>query len=110
MITNTGRFNMNIAVACGLREAVIADFIKELQLTGDEFITEDGCFWVKCTQRKMTVQMPFLSEKMVRNSVRKLESKGIIKVAALNADKFDPTYWYTFTSYGEELLGNVRST
>ena len=25
-------------------------------------------------------------------------------------DKFDSTYWYTFTSYGEELLGNVRST
>ena len=101
---------MNIAVVCGLREAVIANLIKELQLTGDEFITIDGYFWVKCTQKTMTVQIPFLSEKMVRNSVRKLESKGIIKVAALNADKFDSTYWYTFTSYGEKLLGNVRST
>ena len=30
--------------------------------------------------------------------------KGIIKVAVLDEDKFDHTYYYTFTKYGEELL------
>jgi hypothetical protein len=92
MSSKERRFNMNIAIVCGLREAVIADFIRELKLTSDEIVTKHGYSWVKCTQKTMTVQIPFLSEKMVRNSVRKLESKGILKVAALDADKFDSTY------------------
>jgi hypothetical protein len=45
---------------------------------------------------------------MVRHSVRKLVDKGILKVAVLNNDRFDHTYWYTFTAYGDELLDDSR--
>lgn len=41
---------------------------------------------------------------MVRDSIRKLVKNGIIKVAKFSDYKFDHTYWYTFTAYGEELL------
>ena len=101
---NERKFNMNIASVCGLREAVIADFIRGLQLTGDDTTYRHGYFWVKCSQKMMTVHIPFLTEDMVQHSVRKLVDKGIIKVAVLDDDKFDHTYWYTFTKYGEELL------
>ena len=101
---NERKFNMNIASVCGLREAVIADFIRGLQLISDETTYRHGYFWVKCSQKMMTVHIPFLTEDMVQHSVRKLVDKGIIKVAVLDDDKFDHTYWYAFTAYGEELL------
>ena len=101
---NERKFNTDIAAVCGLREAVIVDFIRGWLLTSDETTYRHGHLWVKCTQKTMTVHLPFLTEGMVRNSIRKLVKKGIIKVAKFSDYKFDHTYWYTFTAYGEELL------
>ncbi len=101
---NERTFNMNIASVCGLREAVIADLIRELQLTSDETTCRHGKYWAKCSQKMMTVSLPFLSEDMIQRSVRKLVDNGIIKVGVFSDDKFDHTYWYTFTAYGEKLL------
>ena len=105
---NERKFNTDIASVCGLREAVIASFIRDLQMVRDETKYRHGYLWVRCTQKMMTVHMPFLTEDMVRHSVRKLVEKGIIKVDTLSEDKFDHTYWYTFTAYGDELLDDSR--
>ena len=105
---NERKFNTDIASVCGLREAVIAGFIRDLQMVRDETKYRHGYLWVRCTQKMMTVHMPFLTEDMVRHSVGKLVEKGIIKVATLSEDKFDHTYWYTFTAYGDELLADSR--
>ena len=101
---NERKFNTDIAAVCGLREAVIVDFIRGWLLTSDETTYRHGHLWVKCTQKTMTVHLPFLTEGMVRNSISKLLKKGIINVAKFSDYKFDHTYWYTFTAYGEELL------
>ena len=101
---NERKFNMDIAAVCGLREAVIVDFIRGWLLTSDETTYRHGHLWVKCAQKTMTVHLPFLTESMVRNSIRKLVKKGIIKIAKFSDYRFDHTYWYTFTDYGEELL------
>lgn len=101
---NERKFNTDIAAVCGIREAVIADFIRGWQLTSVETTYRHKHFWVKCSQKIMTVHLPFLTEDMVQHSVRKLVDKGIIKVGVFDDDKFDHTYWYTFTDYGEELL------
>ena len=101
---NERKFNMDIAAVCGLREAVIVDFIRGWLLTSDETTYRHGHLWVKCTQKTMTVHLPFLTEDMVRYSIRRLVKKGIIKVEKFSDYKFDHTYWYTFTAYGEELL------
>ena len=72
---NERKFNMDIASVCGLREAVIADFLRGLQVTSDETTYRHGYFWVKCTQKTITVHIPFLTEDMVRHSVNKLVEK-----------------------------------
>ena len=107
--SNERKYNMAIAAACGLREAVIADFIREMQSGGSAVKTIKGRSWVKCSQKTVTCHLPFMTEETVRNSVRKLEAKGIISVDILDDDKFDRTYWYSFTDYGEELLHYDRS-
>lgn len=101
---NERKYNIRIAALCGLREAVIADLIKDMQFRGADMKAMNGMTWVKCTQKTMTDHIPFLTEDTVRNSVRKLEAKGIISIGVLDDDKFDHTYWYAFTEYGEELL------
>ena len=80
---NERKFNMDIAAVCGLREAVIVDFIRGWLLTSDETTYRHGHLWVKCTQKTMTVHLPFLTESMVRNSIRKLVKKGIITMERL---------------------------
>ena len=105
---NEMRFNTDIAMVCGIRESVIAVFLRDLQAVSDETTYRHGYFWVKCTQKTMTVHMPFLTEDMVRLSVRKLVDRGIIKIAVLDEDLFDHTYYYTFTDYGLELLDDGR--
>lgn len=105
MRENERKYNLNIACKCGLREAVIADFIKGMHSKGGTTMKViDETIWVKCTQKTMTEEIPFLTEEMVRNSVRKLEAKGILSVDILDDDKFDRTYWYSFTTYGRELI------
>ena len=101
---NERKYNIRIAALYGLREAVIADLIKDMQFSGADMKAMNGMTWVKCTQKTMTDHIQFLTEDMVRNSVRKLEAKGIISIDVLDDDKFDHTYWYAFTEYGEELL------
>ena len=86
---NERKFNMDIAQVCGLREAVIADFIRGLQAISDETTYRHGYFWVKCTQKMITVHIPFLTEDMVRHSVNKLVESGIIKVLDLKWDMSD---------------------
>lgn len=107
---NERKYNVKIAKICGLREAVIVDFIKDMLFCGATMKAVDDRTWVKCSQRTMTDYMPFLSEEMVRNSVRKLEAKGIIDIDILDDDKFDRTYWYALSDYGKKLLYGDRSS
>ena len=78
------------------------------QRGSDRTTYRHGYFWVKCSQKTITVHIPFLTEDMVRHSVNKLVEKGIIKVGVFSDDKFDHTYYYTFTQYGNELLDDSR--
>ena len=44
---NERKFNMDIAAVCGLREAVIVDFIRGWLLTSDETTYRHGHLWVR---------------------------------------------------------------
>lgn len=101
---NERKYNLEIAKVCGLREAVIANCILDMHIWAPGMKAIDGKTWVKCPQKTIIDRLPFLTEETVRNSVRKLAAAGIIRYEMKSDDKFDRTYWYSFTDYGEELL------
>lgn len=101
---NERKYNIEIAKACGLREAVIANCILDMHIWAVDMKAVDGKTWVKCSQKAIIDRLPFLTEETVRTSVRKLAADGIIRYEVMSEDKFDRTYWYSFTDRGEKLL------
>ena len=45
-----------------------------------------------------------MSERMISRAARRLEKRGIIAIDEYNVSRFDHTYSYSFTEYGEELM------
>ena len=107
-MVNTIDFNKDIARDYGLRESVIATYLWELLDRDLESIERNGRVWTRISQRMITVALPFMSVDMARRSLKKLAEEGIIVRDVFNDDKFDHTYWYTFTAYGNELLDDSR--
>ena len=98
-------FNVRVACACGIREAVIATLLWSLlNDPEEEIISRHGKDWVRITQRMITAQFPFMTIDMVQGSIQKLKRKGIISIGDFNEDRFNHTNWYAFSDYGYELM------
>ena len=97
-------FDTDIARKCGVNAATVASFLWERIYSEDDYKTEYGVEWTRVSQKTMTVNMPHMSVKMIANAVKKLKSKGYIKVSKINDSKFDKTNWYAFTDFGFEAM------
>ena len=101
------KFKENIAISCGIKAAIVAQFIWDNIKLGsyDGNIYEaEGKTWCRCSMLMMTGFFPFMTKKMIRNALNELVRKNIIKKGCFNDSKFDHTNWYTFTAYGEHLM------
>lgn len=101
---NEMKFNEDVAVMCGLKEAVLASYLWELISIDDDSMYRYGRLWTRISQRSLSVHLPFLSEKAISRAARKLQEKGIIAIDEFNSSKFDRTYSYAFTEFGDELM------
>lgn len=104
------RINVEIAKLCGANAAAVADYIWHGSYVEDgdkELKVHDGYLWAKCKQKTISDGVKFLSVDGVSSAVRRLVCEGIIKMKSLSDDKFDHTYWYTFTEYGKKLMLDV---
>ena len=102
------RFRNNIALRCGIGAAVIAEYLWNLlakEVSDGSALQRHGRYWCRCSMQVMAGQFPFLSIHMVKSAVRILKEKKIIKCGCFNDNRFDHTNWYTFTDYGEKLMG-----
>jgi len=98
--------NVGLAVHIGIRTALVAQCLWDLcegrcPAESDIF---DGRRWLRMGQRSLAVTMPYLTRHTARFELERLVRLGIIRSACLNDDRFDHTNWYTFTSYGIELM------
>lgn len=103
MITEM-KFNEDVAVMCGLKEAVLATYLWELIARDDDAMYRYGRLWTRISQKSLSVHLPYLSERAISRAARKLQKKGIITIDEFNSSKFDRTYSYAFTDFGDEVM------
>ena len=101
---NEMKFNEDVAMMCGLKEAVLASFLWDLMLRDDEAVYRYGKMWTRISQRGISVHLPYMSERVISRAARKLRDKGILAIEKINDSKFDHTYSYAFTEFGCDLM------
>ena len=101
---NEMKFNEDVAMMCGLKEAVLASFLWDLVAKDDDVMYRYGRLWSRISQKNISVHLPYMSERMISRAARRLEKRGIIAIDEYNVSRFDHTYSYSFTEYGEELM------
>ena len=103
MITEM-KFNEEVAVMCGLKEAVLATYLWNLIARDDDVMYRYGRLWTRISQKSLSIHLPFLSVRSISGAAKKLEKEGIIAIDEFNSSKFDRTHSYAFTEFGDELM------
>lgn len=101
---NEMRFNEDVAMMCGLKEAVLATYLWDLIARDDDAMYRYGKLWTRMSQRSLSIHLPFLSEKMISRAAKRLQKEGIIVIDEFNNSKFDRTYSYAFTEFGDTVM------
>ena len=104
--------NENVAVSCGINEAIVAQFLWDSFKKSDrsEMIYEyNDEKWIKCSMLLMTGYMPFFTVNMLKKIIKNLVKENVIRKGRFNENHFDKTNWYSFTKYGKHLMGGDKS-
>lgn len=102
------KFRTSIAELCGLNAAVTAEILWEHfdeQMANGDTEAHFGYDWCRCSQAMIAVISGFcLSKHMVKDAIKELIKRDIIRKDCFNDSRFDRTNWYTFTEYGVRLM------
>lgn len=92
--------NNALATRLGINAALVADFLWEE--TENRFSPEHT--WFRFSHKMFTVEFPYISERTIRRTMKRLTDKGILKKCEHNASAFDRTLSYKFTDFGESIM------
>ena len=99
-------FNVELAERIGLKEAIILQHIyfwyQRNKANNKNF--HDETWWSFNKIETFVVIFPYIGIKSIRNTLKNLEDKEIIKTGCYNKVKFDRTKWYSITNKGFDLL------
>lgn len=98
-------FDIDIAKEYGITGAILLKHIYywvEKNRANDKHYI-NGCYWTYCSIKAFGELFPYMSAKVIRNSLTKLEEAGLIKVDCFNGQNYDRTKWYTITQKGKTL-------
>lgn len=89
-------FEVTLAWTVGLRPAIIYDFLREVCRENSRFGVDihDGVAWVRLPMRRFKRIFPYMCEKSIRSSIKKLVDKGLVKVGHYDEDH-NITNWYS---------------
>lgn len=99
----THAFNTNIAKEVGIECAVllynIEFWINKNRANNKHFY--EGRYWTYNTTKAFAELFPYMSEKVIYNSLKKLIDKGYLLKGNFNQNTFDRTCWYALADKGE---------
>lgn len=105
-------FDIDIAKIYGVNAAIllkhIGHWIDKNKANGKHFY--DGNYWTYNSVKAFKELFPYMSEKVIRNTLKKLEDDGIIITGNYNKVAYDRTTWYALTEKGKSifLLGKME--
>lgn len=99
-------FHVSVAVEVGVNAAVLLEqfnwWISKNQANGKHF--HDGRYWTYNSTKAFAEMYPYMSQKAVKNALRKLEDGGYIVVGDYNENRMKRPNWYSITEKGYSLL------
>lgn len=87
-------FDGRVAEEVGVNAAVVLGRLHRMGKVEGSF--KDGRVWVRASRKKVAEEIPFFSEKQVRDAINKLVNAGLIGVDVRNENPYDRTKWYSF--------------
>ena len=95
-------FSPQLAVKIGVNGALLLEYIifwnDQNAISKTNFY--DGCFWIRKSIKELHTIFPYLSQRIISNTLDKLELDGYIKTSDYNDSIFDKTKWYAVTKKG----------
>ena len=103
-------FSVEFAERYGILEAVLMNhmqfWIQKNELNKMNFY--DGHYWTYNSMRALHEMFPYVSERKLRNALKRLEDDGIIMTGNYNKSAYDRTIWYAITEKGKSILQNCK--
>lgn len=103
-------FDIDIAKEYGIPAAILLKHIYywvEKNRANDKHLIE-GEYWTYCSVKAFGELFPYMSAKVIRTGLTKLEDGGLIKTGCFNTQIYDRTKWYTLTAMGRSLCRNGK--
>ena len=103
-------FDIDIAKEYGIPAAILLKHIYywvEKNRANDKHLIE-GEYWTYCSVKAFGELFPYMSAKVIRTGLTKLEDGGLIKTGCFNTQIYDRTKWYTLTQNGRSLCRNGK--
>ena len=103
-------FDIDIAKEYGIPAAILLKHI--YYWVEKNRVNEKHCingeYWTYCSVKAFGELFPYMSAKVIRNGLTKLEDGGVIKTGCFNTQVYDRTKWYTLTPMGRSLCRNGK--
>lgn len=103
-------FDTNIAKKYGVHCAIILNhlyfWIEKNKANGKNFF--DGYYWTYNTKNSFSELFPYLTQRQIDYSLRKLIDEKIIITGNYNKSSYNRTLWYAITNFGYSILQNCK--
>ncbi len=99
-------FSVEIASKYDVHQALLLQHFSfwYLKNKADDVNFFSSDYWVRMKLEKLVEYFPYLTERQLSYTLKKLVEGGLLKSEKFNEKRYDRTNWYTFTKKGKKML------
>ena len=99
-------FDVELAQKYGVAEAILLNHFEywiELNRANEKNFY-DGRYWTFNSMKAFSKIFPYMTDKKIRNALKRLQDEGLIVTGNYNKLAYDRTLWYAFSDLAESIL------
>lgn len=103
-------FNVIVAKEYGIIEAIILNYFEYWisKNIANQKNYHNGFYWTYNSTRAFTELFPYISQRQIQNTLKKLKELDIIQTGNFNKSAYDRTLWYAFTKKGQSIMQKCK--